>query len=148
MNDYSSQDLSNKNSFNLNSDDSLQHHHHNHHHQQPQQQNMVNITKSFQETFRSVFPNAHISFGGAQATPQAGKLNSLDQATSGNTMSGLSSQLNSTNKNQFMIDDQLLKRNCWPDDPAIVSLNDGSNDLNSQRLDKRKFKIFGFEEKN
>ena len=92
----------------------------------------MNISKSLQETFRSIFPNAHISFG---ANPTANqKLNSLDHQAS-----------NFQNKNQYLINDQLLKSNCWPDDPAIVSLNDGSinecnNNAQQQRLNHDKSK--------
>jgi hypothetical protein len=92
--------------------------------------NMMNISKSLQETFRSIFPNAHISFGNPNTNQ---KLNSIDNQASNFQ----------NNKNQYMIDDQLLKRNCWPDDPAIVSLNDGSNECNNtaQRLNHDKSKI-------
>lgn len=99
------------NSFNLNSDDNLLN----------TQQNMVNISKNLQETFRSIFPNAHISFGANSNQQQQ-----QQQQTQN------SNQASNYNKNQFMIDEQLLKRNCWPDDPAIVSLNDGSLDKNQQ----------------
>ena len=64
-------------------------------------------TKSLQDTFRSVFPNANISFG-YKPTPNTNSLNNK----------GLINTENSKSATSY-----------WPDDPAIVSLNDGTKKL-------------------
>ncbi len=121
VNDYSAQDRSNKNSFNLNNDENLIN----------TQTNKLNIS-NLQETFRQIFPNAHISFGAASPA-----INNNNNNNNNNHQQASNFQ---NNKNQYIIDEQLLKQNCWPDDPAIVSLNGGINDCNIQRLANEKSK--------
>ena len=93
------------------------------------QTNKLNIS-NLQETFRQIFPNAHISFGAASPAINNNNNNNNHQQASNFQ----------NNKNQYIIDEQLLKQNCWPDDPAIVSLNGGINDCNIQRLANEKSK--------
>ena len=84
--------------------------------------------KNLQDTLRSIFPNAHISFGAANSST-----NNAKPSTFGNNSSS------NNNKTQFasgLNNEKGAKKSCWPDDPAIVSLNNGfSKDLNGQLPD-------------
>jgi len=117
----------NKNSFSLNNDD------------QNLTNNKLNIS-NLQETFRQIFPNAHISFGAT--SPALNTININNNNNNNNNNNHQQASNFNQNKNQYIIDEQLLlKQNCWPDDPAIVSLNGGINDSNNiQRLTNEKSK--------
>lgn len=97
------------------------------------------FSNSLQDTFRSIFPNANISFGGVKNSTNTNNSSKL----SNNFDSKLSNYSNPTNKsnNQFTSSsfEKNSQKNCWPDDPAIVSLNNGLNghgkDINGQLSD-------------
>ncbi len=77
-------------------------------------------SKNFQETFRSIFPNAHISFG---YNPSFSKMPNFDSQLS-----------NIHNNGQYLSEENSLKQSCWPDDPAIVSLNSSKEISNKSKL--------------
>lgn len=83
------------------------------------------FSNSLQDTFRSIFPNANISFGGAKNS------SSSNQTKLPNSLGGFNSQQPDNKASS--------SQNIWPDDPAIVSLNNGFNgqpkDFNAQLAD-------------
>lgn len=83
------------------------------------------FSNSLQDTFRSIFPNANISFGGAKNS------SSSNQTKLSNGLANFNSQQNGNKPSS--------SQNIWPDDPAIVSLNNGFSgqpkDFNAQLAD-------------
>lgn len=83
------------------------------------------FSNSLQDTLRSIFPNANISFGGTKNS------NSSNQTKLSNGLGSFNSQQTGNKPGS--------SQNIWPDDPAIVSLNNGFNgqpkDFNAQLAD-------------
>ncbi len=77
--------------------------------------NPTQFSNNLQDTFRSIFPNANISFGATKQQQQ------LQQQQHLNTNLTNNYSTKGSQSNQQYAD----KQNCWPDDPAIVSLNNG-----------------------
>lgn len=108
----------------------------------PSQLNGGLFSNSLQDTFRSIFPNANISFGGAKSTNTPNQSTNKLSNTNNFDNSKLTNNFQTNNKNGMNnqsasgIDKNSMSQNCWPDDPAIVSLNNGLNgqpkDLNAQ----------------
>lgn len=106
----------------------------------PSQLNGALFSNSLQDTFRSIFPNANISFGGSKSISSNQSSNKLPNNNNNFDNSKLTNyQTNKNGMNNQLasgLDKSSASQNCWPDDPAIVSLNNGLNgqpkDLNAQ----------------